>query len=172
MKYIKMNMTRFSFVICLMAISTACLQAVVLPKTSYVDMPIEGVYDDYGFSAGSYVYSASPFYALGSYETCTSELPNIGACEDCCDSSFDPYNNPDFIACATACNGDESCIAECENTHGAAEVAKCKVACNKGESLPLDGGEWLLVFALMVEFCYLCIGKLSIKRYFIHERYS
>ena len=91
-----MNMTRFSFVICLMAISTACLQAVVLPKTSYVDMPIEGVYDDYGFSAGSYVYSASPFYALGSYETCTNQLPNVGACEDCCDSSFDPYNNPDF----------------------------------------------------------------------------
>lgn len=160
-------MTRFSFVICLMAISTACLQAVVLPKTSYVDMPIEGVYDDYGFSAGSYVYSASPFYALGSYETCTSELPNIGACEDCCDSSFDPYNNPDFIACATACNGDESCIAECENTHGAAEVAKCKVACNKGESLPLDGGEWLLVMLGLITTFGTILVKISGSKFLL-----
>lgn len=167
MKYIKMNMTRFSFVICLMAISTACLQAVVLPKTSYVDMPIEGVYDDYGFSAGSYVYSASPFYALGSYETCTNQLPNVGACEDCCDSSFDPYNNPDFIACATACNGDESCIAECENTHGAAEVAKCKVACNKGESLPLDGGEWLLVMLGLITTFGTILVKISGSKFLL-----
>lgn len=167
MKYIKMNMTRFSFVICLMAISTACLQAVVLPKTSYVDMPIEGVYDEYGFSAGSYVYSASPFYALGSYETCTSQLPNVGACEDCCDSSFDPYNNPDFIACATACNGDESCIAECENTHGAAEVAKCKVACNKGESLPLDGGEWLLVMLGLITTFGTTLVKISGSKFLL-----
>lgn len=167
MKYIKMNMTRFSFVICLMAISTACLQAVVLPKTSYVDMPIEGVYDDYGFSAGSYVYSASPFYALGSYETCTSELPNIGACEDCCDSSFDPYNNPDFIACATACNGDESCIADCENTYGAAQVAKCKVACNRGESLPLDGGEWLLVMLGLITTFGTILVKISGSKFLL-----
>ncbi len=167
MKYIKMNMTRFSFVICLMAISTACLQAVVLPKTSYVDMPIEGVYDDYGFSAGSYVYSASPFYALGSYETCTSKLPDVGACEDCCDSSFDPYNNPDFINCATDCNGDESCIANCENTYGAAEVAKCKVACNKGESLPLDGGEWLLVMLGLITTFVTILVKISGSKFLL-----
>ena len=135
---------RFSFIVFLAVISTACLQAVVLPKTSYVDMPVEGVYDDFDFSAGSYVMSTSSFNALGSYESCTA-LATVDACEGCCDTTFDPYNNPDFITCAEACNGDESCIANCENTYGAADVAKCKVACNKGESLPLDGGEWLLV---------------------------
>ena len=171
MNKVKMNKMKFSFVVSLMVMSTACLQAVVLPKTSYMGVPVEDSYGEYGLNTGSYILNTPSFNALGSYETCTSQS-SIPACEECCDNTYDPYNNPDFISCAEACNGDDSCIAECENTFGAADVAKCKVACNKGESLPLDGGEWLLVFGLMVEFCYLCMGKLPMKRYFIHERYS
>ncbi len=171
MKYIKMNMTRFSFVICLMAISTACIQAVVLPKTSYVDMSIDSSYGEPGVNTTAYMMKTSSINALGSYESCTSQT-SPGACEDCCDTTYDPYNKPEFHTCAEACKGDLSCIERCEESYGANDIRKCKTACSNGASLPLDGGEWLLVFALMVEFCYLCIGKLSIKRYFIHERYS
>lgn len=135
---------RFSFIVFLAVISTACLQAVVLPKTSYVDMPVEGVYDDFDFSAGSYVMSTSSFNALGTYESCTSQATQ-DLCESCCNERYDPYSREEFFTCADKCEGNPDCISNCENQYGANDLRKCQTACSNGASLPLDGGEWLLV---------------------------
>lgn len=109
--------------------------AVTLPSTSYTPYSASEITYDGMESTGSQ-FSPMRFSALGSSEwgdACVAEaggVGNISACQSCCERKF-----------------NECCPnGECEDE----EYEQCKQLsrdCNNecGRSLPLDGGEWVLI---------------------------
>lgn len=112
--------------------------AVTLPTTSYSPYSTSEITYD-GMDATGVQFSSMKFSALGSSEwgdACVAEsggVGNISACQSCCERKF-------YECCP---NG------ECEDE----EYEQCKQLsrdCNNecGRSLPLDGGEWVLLTLL------------------------
>lgn len=111
------------------------VMAVQLPSTSYVGPE----YSEYDYSSSVVSGPSFPsraFIALGAgADDCTIVEGNPDACKTCCENA---YGN-----CSDECDDPNS--DECKECQ--AKISSCKKdKCEK--SLPLDGGEWMLITLL------------------------
>lgn len=118
----------------LLLMYSAGAMAVTLPSSSYSsDYEFDADYTSTSISVGVALPSKS-FVALGATD-CSAYSSDEKECDKCCEA---PYS-----ACLEDCGYTTECYQSCAH-----EVSTCKKAYCPS-SLPIDGGEWVLVSLLL-----------------------